>query len=79
MSDYAVIAIPIFISISGLVLTCGMQCGRWYRHISEHKELEKRINILEQNQRAFVNQYAPPPSAPPYYPSKYPSMYPPVV
>ena len=80
MSEYAPIAIPIFISAIGLGISCISNCIRWNRHNREHQELENRIKILEQNQRALVNQYAPPPSAPPaYYTPTYPPGYPHVI
>ena len=84
MSHYAQIAIPIFVSVIGLGISCGMHCNRWTRHTREHQELEKRIGVLEQSQRALINQYtppsAPPASAPPaYYTPTYPLGYPHVV
>ena len=80
MSHYVPIAIPIFISVIGLGISCIASCVRWNRHTREHQELEKRIGVLEQNQRAIVNQYAPPPSAPPaYYTPTYSPGYPHVI
>ena len=75
MSDYAPIVIPIFISVVGLGISCIAGCVRWNHHNRGHQELAQRLLIVEQNQKAFMNQYAPPPSAPPaYYTSTYPEI-----